>query len=64
MIDRSPAKTPRQRAAFMRRADRAMQRIRQRRGYKFRHAAVERAQMRQIQRLGLRGWLLMRTAAP
>ena len=64
MIDRAPAKNPRQRAMFHRRAERALQRIHQRRGYKFRHAAIERSQMRQIQRLGLRGWLLMRMNAP
>lgn len=53
VIDRAPSKTPRQRAAFRRRADRVMRRLRQRWGYGFRQDMRERARINKARRMGV-----------
>lgn len=53
MIDRAPAKTPRQRAAFARRAERVRRRLRQRWGYQFRRDMRESARINKARRLGV-----------
>lgn len=46
MRDRAPRKTPRQRAAFERRAKRVMRRARQRWGHAFKMAGIEAGRFR------------------
>jgi hypothetical protein len=53
MIDRAPSKTPRQRAAFARRAELVRRRWRQRWGSSFRREMRENARINKARRMGV-----------
>lgn len=48
MIDKPPRRTPRQRAAFIRRAAKVKRRLTQRWGYRFRRDARDRRRIREV----------------